>query len=76
VNEKREIPRYGAPIRPKDRVRFSEWDGTVELIITRDSPDWEGYWKKFGEGVMLNGPAFGRVYTKFDADDLNFVSRP
>ena len=62
----------GETIREGDAVRIGEWDGVVESVITRDSPDWVDY---IGEGVMLTGPVFGRIHTKFDDEDLS-VSLP
>ena len=59
----------GEPIYIGDTVRIGAWDGVVELIITKDSTDW------VDEGVMLVGPAFGRLHTKFDDEDLVFVHR-
>lgn len=65
----------GEPIRESDVVRHGKWDGVVESVITSDSPGWAGYWQGKGEGVMLAGPAFGRLYTKFRDEDLVFVRR-
>ena len=65
----------GAPILEGDAVRIGEWDGVVEYIITRQSHGWPDYWQDKGEGVMLTGPAFGRLYTKFHDEDLVFVRR-
>jgi hypothetical protein len=65
-------PKYvtGEPIREGDVVRIGEWDGVVESVITRESPDWVDY---IGEGVMLTGPAFGRLHAKFGDEDLILV---
>jgi hypothetical protein len=65
--------RTDEPIREGDRVRIGEWDGVVESIVTKESPAWEDYWHEQGEGVMLAGPAFGRLYTNFDDEDLVLV---
>lgn len=67
--------RSGDPIREGDVVRHGEWDGVVESVITSDSPGWADYWRDKGEGVMLAGPAFGRLYTRFLDEDLVFVRR-
>ena len=76
VDMKRNPPyRTGDPIREGDVVRIGEWDGVVETIITKESAGWEDYWKEQGEGVMLTGPAFGRLYTGFDDEDLVLVQR-
>ena len=67
-------PKYvtGEPIRVGDLVRVGEWDGVVESVITRESPDWVEY---IGEGVMLTGLAFGRLHAKFGDEDLILVRR-
>jgi hypothetical protein len=67
--------RTGDPIREGEAVRIGAWDGVVDAIITKESPGWEDYWQKQGEGVMLTGPAFGRLYTRFDDEDLVLVQR-
>jgi hypothetical protein len=73
VGMKRE-PTYrtGDPIREGDIVRIGQWDGVVESINTKGSP---GYMDYVGEGVMLTGPAFGRLHTKFHDEDLVLVRR-
>ena len=63
------------PVREGDSVRIGQWEGVVECIITSDSAGWADYWQKHGEGVMLAGPAFGRLYTKFHDEDLVLVGR-
>ena len=65
----------GDPIREGDVVRVGEWDGVVESIVTEDSAGWEDYWQERGEGVMLTGPEFGRLYARFDDEDLVLVQR-
>ena len=76
VGMKRE-PTYrtGEPIREGDKVRIGKWDGLVETIITNETVGWEDYWREKGKGVMLSGPAFGRLYTRLDDEDLVFVGR-
>jgi hypothetical protein len=61
----------GEPIQIGDAVRIGDWDGVVELVITKGSTLVEN----IDEGVMLVGPLFGRLHTKFDDVDLVFVSR-
>ncbi|MBA4146585.1 MAG: hypothetical protein H0X66_00610 [Verrucomicrobia bacterium] len=65
----------GEPIREGDTVRIGEWDGVVESIITSQSPGWVDYWQGKGEGVMLAGPAFGKLYAEFHDKDLMLVRR-
>ena len=66
----------GQPIRVGDSVRIGQSDGVVESIITQESDDWADYWRDAsGEGVMLAGPAFGRMFAKFHDEDLIFVRR-
>ena len=76
VGMKRE-PTYrtGDPIHEGDMVRFGEWEGVVETIITKESAGWEDYWQGQGEGVMLTGPTFGRLYTRFEDEDLILLQR-
>ncbi|MGA2866980.1 MAG: hypothetical protein ABSF95_21095 [Verrucomicrobiota bacterium] len=62
----------GEPIREGDSVRIGEWEGVVESVNTKGSPGWMDY---IGEGVMLTGPAFGRLHTRFDDEDLVLVRR-
>jgi hypothetical protein len=65
----------GEPICQGDEVRIGEWDGIVESIITSHSPGWAEYWSEHGDGVMLIGPAFGRLFTKFHDEELVLVQR-
>ena len=65
----------GEAIREGDVVRIGAWDGTVEAIVTSQSAGWADYWNEHGEGVMLTGPAFGRLYTEFHDEDLVLVRR-
>jgi hypothetical protein len=73
VDMKRE-PTYrsGDPVLEGDIVRIGQWDGVVESVDTEGSP---GYVDYVGAGVMLTGPAFGRLHTKFDDADLALVRR-
>ena len=66
----------GEPIREGDSVRIGDWEGVVEDIITEDSAGWADYWRDTtGEGVMLAGPALGRLFTKFHDEDLLLIGR-
>ena len=66
----------GDPIREGDLVRVGSWEGVVESIITKNSPGWADYWADCtGEGVMLTGPAFGRLFTRFHDEDFVLVRR-
>ncbi|MBA4147477.1 MAG: hypothetical protein H0X66_05125 [Verrucomicrobia bacterium] len=67
--------RSGDAICEGDVVRIGKWDGVVESIITKESAGWEDFFQEEGEGVMLTGPTFGRLYTKFDDEDLVLVQR-
>ena len=64
--------RSGDAVREGDIVRIGQWDGVVESADTEGSL---GYMDYVGEGVMLTGPAFGRLHTKFDDEDLVLVRR-
>jgi hypothetical protein len=73
-----EEPTYlsGEAIRVGDVVLIGTWNGIVESIITEGCPQWSDYWKdETGEGVMLVGPQFGRLFNDFHDEDLVFVSR-
>ena len=64
----------GEPIREGDSVRIGEWNGTVKEIVVAGCLNWEEYWKDAtGEGVMLVGPHFGRLFTDFHDEDLLFL---
>ena len=66
----------GGTIRVGDSVRIGDWEGTVEEIIVAGCPLWDEYWRDdTGEGVMLTGPKFGRLFTKFCDEDLVLVNR-
>ncbi len=66
----------GEPIRIGNVVRLAASDAVVEDIITEGCDSWADYWRDAtGEGVMLAGPAFGRMFTKFHDEDLVFVKR-
>jgi len=66
----------GEEIKEGDAVFIADWEGTVEQIITEGCPNWEDFWKnETGEGVMIIGPKFGRMFSKFQDDDLIFVKR-
>jgi hypothetical protein len=67
--------RNGELIREGDSVRIGQWDGVVESIITSDNAAWADYWRDKGEGVMLTGSAFGKLYTQFHDEDLVLVAR-
>lgn len=47
----------------------------VDFVIIDQSPDWNSYWNKLGQGVMLKVPSFGSVYVPFEDEGLEFVSR-
>jgi hypothetical protein len=70
-------PKYlsGELILSGDQIKYDGEDGEVEFTITKESSDWDSYWDKLGEGVMLKVPSFGSVYVPFHDEDLEFVSR-
>ena len=66
----------GEPIHTGDVVKIARWDGVVEDIITEGCDGWADYWRDAtGEGIMLVGPAFGRLFTDFHDEDLRFIQR-
>jgi len=62
----------GEPILKGDVIKLGSWDGMVVAVVTKDSPEWLDY---IGEGVTLEGPAFGRLHTEFVNEDLVLVHR-
>ena len=62
----------GELILEGDVVKLGNWDGVVVAVVTKDSPDWVDY---IGEGVELEGPAFGRLHTEFINEDLVLIHR-
>jgi hypothetical protein len=66
----------GECIRPGDKLRLDEWEGTVDFVITRNLRGWDANWQHLGGGVRLKAKPFGSVYTRFDDEDLSFVARP
>jgi hypothetical protein len=67
--------RNAEPVRVGDIVQYCESEYVVETVMTKTNPEWSDYWQQQGEGVMLVGPAIGRVYANFDDDELIFVQR-
>jgi len=66
----------GEEIKEGDSVFIGDWEGTVEQIVTEGCQNWEDFWKnETGEGVMLIGPKFGRMFNDFQDEDLIFVKR-
>ena len=71
-------PRYrsGEAIEVGDRIKVGDWEGVVEDIVVPGCSLWEEHWKDAtGAGVMLAGPAFGRLFAAFDDEELVFVQR-
>jgi hypothetical protein len=62
----------GEPVMVGDTVRVGHELGVVEIVNVKGSPD---FYDWMDEGVMLVGPSFGRMATRFDDEDLFFVSR-
>jgi hypothetical protein len=62
----------GEEILKGDVVKIGAWDGVVIAVVSEDSPEWIDY---IGEGITLEGPAFGRLHTRFANEDLCLVRR-
>jgi len=62
----------GEPIVKGDVVKLGTWDAVVVALISEDSPEFVDY---IGEGIELEGPAFGRLHTSFINEDLVLVHR-
>ena len=70
------VYRTGESIQEGDVVRIGRWDGVVEAVITRKSPNWFDYSGSImDEGVKLVGPEFGTLFTYFGDKDLVFIRR-
>lgn len=66
----------GEPIRKGDAVLLGGTHAHVDEIILEGCDGWDSYWRDgTGEGVMLVGPDFGRLFTEFDDADLFFIAR-
>ena len=59
-------------IRVGDVVKLGALDGIVVELVWKDSPSWVEY---IGEGVVLEGPSFGRIHTPFLDEDLVLIKR-
>lgn len=55
-----------------DVVRVGKWDAVVVAVISKDSPEFVDF---IGEGIELEGRAFGRLHTEFINEDLILVQR-
>ena len=62
----------GEPIMIGDVIKLGSWNGTVVDVITEGSPGWVDC---IGEGIAIEGPAFGRIHTEFIDEDLIFCQR-
>jgi hypothetical protein len=62
----------GEDIRVGDVVKIAHWDAVVVAVTTKDSPEWIDY---IGEGIMFEGPAFGRLHTEFINEDHVLIRR-
>jgi hypothetical protein len=66
----------GEPVLPGDVVHLGTWEGMVEELVREGGEGWAEYWRDAtGEGVLLVGPAFGRLFTQVDDPDLHLVRR-
>jgi hypothetical protein len=66
----------GEEVEIGDHVKIGAMVGTVEEIVLPGCALWQEYWKdETGEGVMLVGPEFGRMFMDFGDEDLTFVGR-
>ncbi len=62
----------GEPVLKGDVVRLGSWDAVVVAVISKDTPEFIDY---IGEGIDLEGPAFGRLRTEFINEELVLVHR-
>ena len=62
----------GEPVRRGDVVTLGRWPGVVVDLITEAHPDWR---EATGEGVMFEGPDFGRLLADLIGPDVRLVRR-
>lgn len=62
----------GETVKVGDEVRLGHWPGVVVDLVTEDHPGWT---EADGEGVLLEGPDFGRLLTNTLGRDVRLVRR-
>jgi len=66
------IYQTGETVRLGDIVRLGHWPGVVVALVTEGHPDWD---EATGEGVLLEGPDFGRLFTPDLGRDVRWIRR-
>ena len=62
----------GDTVRIGDVVRLGHWPGVVVELVTEVHPDWN---PTTGEGVLFEGPDFGRLLTQDLGNDVRLIRR-
>lgn len=62
----------GETVRTGDEVSLGRWPGVVVVIVTEDHPEW---CETTGEGVVFEGPDFGRLLTDTVGPDVRLIRR-
>jgi len=62
----------GETVRIGDVVSLGRWPGVVVALVTETHPDWS---EGTGEGVMFEGPDFGRLLTDTLGRDVRLIRR-
>ena len=62
----------GETVRIGDRVSLGRWPGVVVDLVTETHPDWS---ETTGEGVVFEGPDFGRLFSVGPGPDVRLIAR-
>ncbi len=62
----------GETVRIGDEVNLGHWPGVVVAIVTEDHPEWH---EATGEGVVFEGPDFGRLLADTLGKDVRLICR-
>ena len=62
----------GDTVRIGDVVSLGHWPGVVVELVTEAHPDWN---PTTGEGVLFEGPDFGRLLTQDLGNDVRLIRR-
>ncbi|MFM7803917.1 MAG: hypothetical protein ACKPGK_05440 [Verrucomicrobiota bacterium] len=65
----------GETVRIGDVVRLGAWPGVVVDLVERPSSDSTGSSDDAGEGVLFEGPDFGRLLSATLGPDVRLVRR-
>ena len=66
------IYRTGETARIGDVVSLGHWPGVLVELVTEAHPDWS---PATGDGVLFEGPDFGRLFTQDLGKDVRLIRR-